>query len=172
VPPPAKLFSKDEAHRIAANTAKLPENECRSRSSTPQGLAADAPRAFRRRCSSAMGALARRMAVRPAGAALRAYLEWTRRGRDGGPSDHSQTEGISWSRTSLRMDTTITFSSSSLKYITGVHLQTGRPLLAGHLALCATPIVRTLPGNSIGFCHRHLRSCYPMSRPQAHYSDG
>jgi hypothetical protein len=45
--PRAKPLTKDDGRRIAANIAKLPENECRLRSSTPQALAADAPRALR-----------------------------------------------------------------------------------------------------------------------------
>ena len=79
--------------RALENWLKRAPSDAGPRSSTPQALAADAPRAFRRRCWSATCA---------AGAVLRAYFEWTRRGRDGGPPDHSQTEGISWSRTSLR----------------------------------------------------------------------
>jgi hypothetical protein len=54
--------AQHEVRRIAANIAKLPENECRSHSSTPRAFAADAPRAFRQRYLSAIGAQAPQMA--------------------------------------------------------------------------------------------------------------
>jgi hypothetical protein len=79
----AKLLTKDEARRIAANIAKLPENECRSRSSLlpkhppPLLLAHFVAMLVRdRRTSSANGAFGRHDRHDSAGMKLVTAASW------------------------------------------------------------------------------------------------